>query len=189
MKKIIFTAAAASLLITQTGCLGGFNLSKNILEFNRGVSENRIVNNLVFYALLIIPVYEVSMFLDIVLFNLIEFWSGDNPISMEEGEYQEQLITLKGKTYKVVATKNKMSFVEIKDGEELDLGTMEFSSDDLTWNYVKDGQSRTVATFDSETYAATIFTNDGARVVDAQTIDILAKNKLNECETLAFASK
>lgn len=58
----------------------------------------------------LIPLYPVVVFVDAVILNLIEFWTGENPIAMQEGEVQEQLITYNGADYKVTATKNQFQF-------------------------------------------------------------------------------
>ena len=78
-------AAAISIMISQTGCFGGFELTKKVWEFNDNTFENKFLKTLFFYVLNIVPVYGIAGFLDVVIFNLIEFWSGSNPIAMEEG--------------------------------------------------------------------------------------------------------
>ena len=38
-------------------------------------------NELIFFAFWIVPVYEVTIFFDAILFNSIEFWGGNNPVA------------------------------------------------------------------------------------------------------------
>ncbi len=89
MRKLLFTAVAASIMITQTGCFGSFTLVKKVYEFNDGASDNKFVKTLLFYVLNIVPVYGIAGFLDLIIFNLLEFWTGSNPIAMNEGEFEE----------------------------------------------------------------------------------------------------
>jgi hypothetical protein len=45
------------------------------------VSDNDMVNELVFVGLVIIPVYEVAWLVDIIVLNTIDYWSNDMTIS------------------------------------------------------------------------------------------------------------
>lgn len=64
-----------------TGCYGSFPLTHGIYEVNGAVGGDsligRVIQTLVFWAFVIIPVYGIGMFLDAIIFNLIEFWTGD----------------------------------------------------------------------------------------------------------------
>ena len=72
----LFSATAAS----TSGCYGKFAVTKKIYDWN-GTIQNKFLKTLVFWGLLIIPVYEVVMLGDGIIFNVIEFWGGNNPIS------------------------------------------------------------------------------------------------------------
>ncbi len=173
MKKILLSGAMAALLITQTGCLGTFSLTKNVLEFNNTVTNDKIVNNLIFYALNIIPVYPAVVFVDVVILNLIEFWTGDNPIAMKEGEQQEQLMTYEGQTYKVTATKNQFSFEKIEGTSSVDLGAVSFEGEEMVWNYEYNGTVNPIVqinddntiTYFTENGSATLINNDLSTLV------------------------
>lgn len=153
MRKFFIVAAAASIMITQTGCFGSFALVKKIYEFNDGISDNKVVKTLFFYLLNIIPVYGIASFLDIIIFNLVEFWSGSNPISMNEGEVEEQLMTIKGDTYKVTATKNKMSFEKVDGDLLVDMGSLVYSPEKRNWSMEKNGESQELITINDDNTA------------------------------------
>jgi hypothetical protein len=68
-----FTAAGA------TGCYGDFALTRKLHQWNGSLGD-KWVNTLVFWALVIVPVYEVAALGDAIIFNVIEFWGGRNPI-------------------------------------------------------------------------------------------------------------
>ncbi len=71
-------AIAASM--TTSSCIGSFSLTNKLLAWNKQAG-NKIVNEIVFFAFWILPVYEVSALADIIVLNSIEFWSGNNPIA------------------------------------------------------------------------------------------------------------
>ncbi len=82
MKSRLSMLAIAMLLIVSmlTGCIGNFGLSGKVRKFNLETSQSRWGREIVFVCLYVIPVYPIAGFLDILVFNSIEFWSGTNPI-------------------------------------------------------------------------------------------------------------
>ncbi len=76
-RRVVLGAAFASL---ATGCYGKFALTKKLHGWN-GTLGNKFVNTFVFWLFLIIPVYGVCTFVDGVILNLIEFWTGQNPMA------------------------------------------------------------------------------------------------------------
>lgn len=79
--RLVAALFATFLSLHVSGCFGSFALTKKIYGINEGVSENKFVRWLVFLAFTIIPVYGVGTFLDAIVFNSIEFWSGSNPLA------------------------------------------------------------------------------------------------------------
>ena len=76
-----------------TSCIGSFNLSNTVLAWNQQVGS-KFVNELVFFAFWVLPVYEISAVAALLVLNSIEFWSGSNPIAQgtrvivgEDGRY------------------------------------------------------------------------------------------------------
>jgi hypothetical protein len=83
MKKTI-TALALAATLGTTSCVGPDNAYNSVLSWNSRVSESKFVNELVFLGCWIVPVYQIAMFGDHLIFNSIEFWGGENPISKPE---------------------------------------------------------------------------------------------------------
>ena len=83
MKSRLSILVISMLLILSmgTGCIGNFGLSGKVREFNLDVSKDRWGREIVFVVLYVIPVYPFAGFLDILVFNSIEFWTGTNPIN------------------------------------------------------------------------------------------------------------
>ena len=65
----------------------------------------------------IIPAYEICILGDGLIFNSIEFWGGNNPIAMKDGQVEEMEMMHKGQMYKVITSKNRMT-VALKDSDE-----------------------------------------------------------------------
>jgi hypothetical protein len=84
MKKLLFPAFAAliivSILFAASGCFGSFGLVKKVYKFNEGMG-NKWTQELGFLVMSIIPVYEGAAFIDAVILNSIEFWTGNNPVA------------------------------------------------------------------------------------------------------------
>ena len=96
-----------SMLLLCTSCLGSFSAFNNLKDWNMEISDSKFVNNLVFWALNIVPVYGLFFLGDTLIFNVIEFWSGSNPIAMNDGEVETQLLKRNASTYEMIASKNR----------------------------------------------------------------------------------
>ena len=137
MKKILLSFIVVTALLLQTGCFGSFQLTQKVYEFNADI-DDQFAQEAVFLAMCIIPIYEFSALFDALLFNTIEFWSGDNPISMEEGEMKENIVVTPEVTYKVTTTKNNIHIEDTKDNTiQMDLG---YNPECKTWSAISNQQ-------------------------------------------------
>lgn len=83
MRKIRLSVAAVLIAGTSlvfTSCIGSFGLTNKVISWNRNIGS-KFVNELVFLAFWILPVYEVTALADVLVINSIEFWSGTNPLT------------------------------------------------------------------------------------------------------------
>lgn len=80
---------AGLLSLNATGCFGQFRLTQRIWGFNKGVSDAKFVQWLLFLVFVVVPVYEVGALVDLLVFNSIEFWSGRNPVSGVDGHIED----------------------------------------------------------------------------------------------------
>lgn len=109
--------AAASCLPLQS-CIGSFALTNKVLTWNNQVSS-KFVNELVFFAFWILPVYEVTSIADLLVLNSIEFWSGNNPVEAStkvvDTEHGKYYIACDGKGYTITdpsGIETRMEFEE-----------------------------------------------------------------------------
>ncbi len=81
MKRGLSIAVAALTLgsVLLAGCFGKFTLVRGLYQFNKQV-EDKFVRSLVFDIMVIVPVYEVAGLIDWAVLNVIEFWTGKNPV-------------------------------------------------------------------------------------------------------------
>ena len=132
MKKnkmtLVCAVLAGSLLFTS--CIGSFKMWNGLKDWNQGVGD-KFVNELVFIALHIVPVYEIAYLADVVVLNTIEFWSGSNP--MASNEVKE----IKGENgeYLVKSNNNGYTITNKDDNQSMDLV---YNQETQTWNAVTD---------------------------------------------------
>jgi len=86
----LLAAAVLACFVPASGaaCFGSFGLVRTVYDFNRDVSSDKWVRWLVFLVLNFIPVYGFSVWVDAVVLNSIEFWTGDNPVLARTGDRQ-----------------------------------------------------------------------------------------------------
>ncbi len=100
----------------QSSCIGSFKLSKKVLTWNKSLG-GKFLNELVYILFWVLPVYEVSMLIDGLILNTIEFWTGSNPVAMNPGEVESKIVEQNGVRYQVVASQNRFDFTQL-DGTQ-----------------------------------------------------------------------
>lgn len=145
MKKTTSVAIAATLIasLSMSSCIGSFGLTNKLLAWNRHIS-NKFVNELVFFAFWIVPVYEVSALADLLVLNTIEFWSGSSPVAkgktMIDGKDGKYLVDCDGKGYTITS---------LNDGSKTRLN---FHEDENMWTVVAGGQEMPLLVFVDDTH-------------------------------------
>ena len=145
--KLVALSLVVVMLVTTVGCYGSFNLTKKVYKWN-GTFGNKWVNEIGFLALNIIPVYSVASFVDVIVLNSIEFWTGKNPV-MASADLPEQgasvtantddgsvtFVSRDGKMLTVTLTDNG---AEVRDAEGTLLARSVRTTDGVT-TYAPDG--------------------------------------------------
>jgi hypothetical protein len=115
-RRAVFAVAAMGL-VASTGCIGSFQLTRKVYSWNKSVSSDKFVQEVVFLALNIVPVYSVATLADAVFANTVEFWTGENPVASARtlrpdgtALIQHAETTAEGKT---------LTIQEVKGGETL----------------------------------------------------------------------
>ncbi len=90
MRTALTCFVLVCFLTVTSACYGPFNLTRNVYHWNSGIKGSGEVNEkwmkeIVFFGMIVIPVYMFSALLDAFIFNSIQFWTGDNPIKVSKG--------------------------------------------------------------------------------------------------------
>lgn len=144
------------------GCYGKFALSKKVFDWN-GSLGNKFVISLVFFILNVVPVYGITLFVDWILLNVIEFWTGNNPAAMLDGETQERIVKREGGGELKMTLSDRgtaMRVVITEPGK--DVKVMEFRKTDKGFEAL-DGAGKLVASSTADASGAiAVRTADGA---------------------------
>ncbi len=171
MKKIYLRVAVALTLassLMMSSCIGSFALTNKLLDWNETIG-NKFVNELIFFAFWIIPVYEISALADILVINSIEFWSGSNPVAsgtkVIDGEDGRYLVECDGKGY------------NIKSENDGSIVRLDFNEDEKSWSVIANGESHTFMTFVDDTHVKMI-TPDGYQIVELSQAGVFAYQEI-----------
>ncbi len=168
MKKFNLKMAATVMVCGAflfSSCIGSFALHGKLVSWNQGVS-NKFVNELVFLAFNIIPVYGVCYLADALVVNSIEFWSGSNPLA-SIGDVKK----VKGENGNYLVETLENGYSIIKEGETASMELI-YDKDLNTWNVVADGVSTELLKINNDGTAQMILPNgeDLTVTLDAQGV-------------------
>lgn len=128
-KSMIVMAFALSTTILFSSCVGSFGLFNRVSSWNQTIG-NKFVNELVFLALNIVPVYGIAYLADAIVINSIEFWSGSNPMA-NVGDVKK----VKGSNADFMVETLENGYSISKEGEETAMELI-YNQDTNTWNVV-----------------------------------------------------
>ncbi|MDE5847235.1 MAG: DUF3332 domain-containing protein [Muribaculaceae bacterium] len=166
MRKTILTAALAALLCSSlSSCMGKFALTRNLYAWNEQVS-NKFVNEVLFVAFWILPVYEVCGLADLLVLNSIEFWSGDNPLSAStrtiDTKHGRYLVECDGKGYDITLESTGEKF------------RLDFAQESKTWSLQLDDKEYKLMTFIDDTHVSVPMPDGEWRCVELSPSGVLA---------------
>jgi hypothetical protein len=175
MKKFgIYSMALLMLGIgtLNSGCMGSFSMTTKLYKWNESAVGNKFVDNLIFWVFLIIPVYGISLFIDVVILNLIEFWSGSNPLSMEPGQVEKGIVKGQdGNDYEMTVTQNRYDIVALTGANKGEKTSMFYTPETKTWSATKKGVTKPIATIHDDINKVEVFGTDGSvKLMDMGTI-------------------
>jgi hypothetical protein len=185
MKKkslIIATVVALSASMMMQSCIGSFALFNKVKTWNDHVGD-KFVNELVFVAMWILPVYELSFAADLFILNSIEFWSGTNPALA-----QAETKVIDGKDAQYLVAKNESGYT-ITNMTTKQVTKFNFNAEDNSWSLLNNGQEVKLFTFVDDTHVDVI-TRDGSYTrVELSQPGVMAYHQLIEASDAAFAMR
>ena len=172
MKKTTMTVATVLLLagsLSLNSCIGSFALTKKVMTWNNQVGS-KFLNELVFFAFWVLPVYEVTALADVLVINSIEFWSGTNPMEactkVVDTDHGRYLIACDGKGYDVTLERTGESF------------RLDFSEETQTWSLVTDEATYPLMTFVDDNHVKMIQPDGAMRMVDLTEQGVMAYSEM-----------
>jgi hypothetical protein len=176
MKKKSYTLLVSATLASSllfSSCIGSFGLSNRLLEWNKNI-DSKFVNELVFIAFWIIPVYEVAALADVLVLNSIEFWSGSNPVA-DTGNIQK--IETKDGVYAIKTQKDGYQIQ--KEGEEQAIELV-FNEAEQSWNIEVNNTTTKLFKFTNKNEVVMYLPNGDEMNVELNQAGVLAFKQVAE---------
>lgn len=162
LTKLTAIVLLAATSVMMSGCYGSFSLVSRLHDWNGNVSQKKFVNELIFFGLCIIPAYEIACLGDALIFNSIEFWGGNNPIAMNEGEVEETDVLHEGQMYKIIKSRNNLTVAEATGDARVDF---RYFPKEKAW-YMMEGENKVKVVEMKDNAVFTYLPNDKTLVFD-----------------------
>ena len=180
-KRLIFiTVLALSASMMLQSCIGSFALFNKVKDWNDHVGD-KFVNEIVFVAMWILPVYELCFAADMFILNSIEFWSGENPalaandVKVIDGKDAKYLVARDATGYTITNTSTKQ------------VTRFNFNAEDNSWSLENNGQEVKLFTFVDDTHVDVINRDGGYTRVELSQAGVLAYQDIVGINGMAFA--
>ena len=148
LKNSVLLLVAACML---SSCIGSFTLTNKVKDWNDSLGD-KWINEVVFLAFHFVPVYEACIFADAVVFNSVEFWTGERLIA--NASERQMIKNSFGKDVEIKTLKNGYMF---SDGNS----SMKvlYDSANKTWKVETDSQSSELIKFVDDNNAQLFLAN------------------------------
>jgi hypothetical protein len=112
MKRILIAVVVSSFMLFA-GCIGSFSLTQKLYSWNEKASANKFINTGILWVLAGVQVYSATIFIDGVILNVVEFWTGKNPMAFSGSETLEKTVSTNGKIYSVTMGNSKVTIGQV----------------------------------------------------------------------------
>jgi hypothetical protein len=144
MKKMSLKAAVVLLAgsFLCSSCIGSFSLFNKYEKWQCNMTSNKYVNGIV--GLILQPIVGgVCLFVDAVVLNTIEFWTGSNPMALNKVQ------TVKGQDGRYYAVKTLKNGYEVKaPNGEITLFTHDSKTE--SWSITQNGVTKEIIRFNAD---------------------------------------
>lgn len=182
MKKSKLTLAIAITLacsMTFSSCIGSFALTNKVLSWNNQIGS-KFVNELVFVAFWILPVYEISAIADVLVINTIEFWSGSNPVSANS----TKVVDGKDARYLVQQDSKGYTIKNLNDNTEVRFA---FDATDNSWSVEANGESHKFMTFVDDSHVKMLTPTGDFQTYELSQAGVYAYQQVVSGSNFAYA--
>lgn len=185
MKKISLKVAVCLLscsMLFSSCAVGSWGLFKQYTNWQNHMSDSKFVNAIVGFILMPIA-GSISLFIDAVILNTIEFWSGDNPVASNVGKTQ-MMNGKDGRQYAVTTLKNGYKIVDAEGAVTMLL----HNSKDDSWSISQNGQTKELFRFNNDKKSIKVNTNGEERDFTLNEQGVIDA-KMAFCDALYFAAR
>lgn len=155
MKKVslkVATCLVAGAFLFNS-CIGSYSLFNKYAQWELRMTNSKFLNAIIGFVIDIVCV-PITLLVDHLVLNTIEFWSGDNPVSSNVGKTQE-VIGEDGKMYTVKTLKDGY---EVTDSEGA-VTLFTHNKKDNSWSMTKNGVTQELFRFNPDGKSITTVLN------------------------------
>lgn len=152
MKHLKFITLLIIILYAMTilpGCYGSFTLTRKVHSWNGSVGD-KFVNTIVYWVLMIIPVYGACTFIDFLVLNTIEFWVGSNPLALSSEETETRIVQSGEKEFEVTIGNNEIKIKEIQGPNKGNVVCLIYDQELQAWFLQDETSAKMVVQIDDE---------------------------------------
>ena len=165
--------------LTFSSCIGSFALTNKVLNWNKQIGS-KFVNELVFVAFWILPVYEITGIADVLVINSIEFWSGSNPVSANN----TKIIDGKDAKYLVKQDSKGYTITNLSDNTEMRFA---FDETENSWSIEANGESHKFMTFVDDNHVKMITPTGDFQTFELSQAGVYAYQQVATGSNFAYA--
>ena len=178
-RLIIAIVVAISASMMMQSCIGSFALYNKVKNWNDHVGD-KFVNELVFVAMWILPVYELSFVTDLFILNSIEFWSGSNPALA-----QAETKIVDGKDAQYLVARDATGY-EITNMTTKQVTRFNFNAEDNSWSIENNGKEVKLFSFVDDTHVNVLLRDGSYTTVELSQAGVLAYQDLVGVDAFAM---
>ena len=182
MKKktfIVATVVALSASMMLQSCIGSFALFNKVKAWNDHVGD-KFVNEIVFVAMWILPVYELSFMADLFVLNSIEFWSGSNPALAQA---ETKVVDGKDAQYLVARDATGYTITNMTTKQET---RFNFHAEDNSWSIENNGQEVKLFSFVDDTHVNVLLRDGSYTTIELSQAGVMAYEELVGVDAFAL---
>ena len=178
-RLIIAIVVAISASMMMQSCIGSFALYNKVKNWNDHVGD-KFVNELVFVAMWILPVYELSFVADLFILISIEFWSGSNPALA-----QAETKIVDGKDAQYLVARDATGY-EITNMTTKQVTRFNFNAEDNSWSIENNGKEVKLFSFVDDTHVNVLLRDGSYTTVELSQAGVLAYQDLVGVDAFAM---
>jgi hypothetical protein len=160
-----------------SSCIGSFSLTGKVYKWNNNVGD-KFVNELVFLVFSILPVYEISLLIDAVVLNSVEFWTGA-PLA-KAGEVKK----VKGENGEYLVKTLEDGYEISKDEQTIGLI---YNQERNTWNIINNNVSTELVKINNNGTADIFLPNGETQNITLDAQGIAEARKITMMNDIYFA--